>query len=49
MTVAVCATVKNEVEEIAELVQSLKAQSFAAHQLVIIDGGSDDGTLEGVA
>jgi len=46
VTVAVCATVKNEVEEIAELVQSLKAQSFAAHQLVIIDGGSDDGTLE---
>ena len=46
MTVAVCATVKNEVEEISELVQSLKAQTFAAQQVVIIDGGSDDGTLE---
>tara|TARA_Y100000588_G_scaffold382771_1_gene470934 strand:+ start:21175 stop:22119 length:945 start_codon:yes stop_codon:yes gene_type:complete len=46
VTVAVCATVKNEVEEVSELIQSLKAQSVLAQQIVIIDGGSDDGTLE---
>jgi len=46
LTVAVCATVKNEAAEAASLVTSLREQSLAADEIVIVDGGSTDGTLE---
>lgn len=46
MTIAVCATVKNESDQIPELVDSLKSQSLAADQFVIVDGGSTDGSFE---
>lgn len=46
MKVAVCATVKNEASDAATLVTSLREQSLAADEVVIVDGGSDDGTYE---
>lgn len=46
MNVAVCATVKNEASDAAALVTSLREQSLAADEVVIVDGGSDDGTYE---
>lgn len=46
MSVAVCATVKNEAAEAASLVASLREQSLAADEIVIVDGGSTDGTME---
>ena len=49
MKVAVCATVKNEVSDAAALVSSLREQSLAADDIVIVDGGSDDGTLEALS
>jgi glycosyltransferase involved in cell wall biosynthesis len=44
--VSVVATVLNEVEEIDRLVASLTGQTFAPAQVVIVDGGSRDGTWE---
>jgi hypothetical protein len=44
--VAVCATVKNEAADAATLVASLQEQTLAADQIVIVDGGSHDGTFE---
>ena len=46
MTVAVCATVKNEAADAAALVASLQEQDLAADEIVIVDGGSTDGTVE---
>lgn len=46
MTIAVCATVKNEAGDAAALVASLKEQELAADEIVIVDGGSTDGTFE---
>ena len=46
MRVAVCATVKNEAADAANLVESLRDQTFAADEIVIVDGGSTDGTFE---
>ena len=46
MTVAVCATVMNEAGEAASLVASLQEQDVAADEIVIVDGGSSDGTFE---
>jgi len=45
-TVSVIATVLNEKENIARLVQSLLQQTPLAADIVIVDGGSTDGTWE---
>ncbi|MGA3048469.1 MAG: glycosyltransferase [Terracidiphilus sp.] len=45
-SVAVIATVLNEVQDIARLVPSLLAQVPPASEVVIVDGGSTDGTWE---
>ncbi|MGA2649499.1 MAG: glycosyltransferase [Terracidiphilus sp.] len=50
--VTIIATVLNEVQDIARLVPSLLAQTPPAAEVVIVDGGSTDGTwewLEGTA
>jgi len=44
--VSVVATVLNEVEEIDQLISSLSAQTLAPSEVVIVDGGSSDGTWE---
>ena len=44
--VSVIATVLNEVEDIARLVPSLLGQVPAAAEVVVVDGGSTDGTWE---
>jgi hypothetical protein len=44
--VTVIATVLNEVQDIARLVPSLLAQTPPAAEIVIVDGGSTDGTWE---
>jgi glycosyltransferase involved in cell wall biosynthesis len=44
--VTIIATVLNEVEDIARLVPSLLAQELTAAEVVIVDGGSTDGTWE---
>jgi glycosyltransferase involved in cell wall biosynthesis len=44
--VAVIATVLNEVGAIGDLLRSLLAQSRPPDEIVIVDGGSRDGTLE---
>ena len=46
MTIAVCATVKNEAADASSLVASLQEQDLAADEIVIVDGGSTDGTFE---
>ncbi len=46
MTIAICATVKNEAADAAALVASLREQELAADEVVIVDGGSTDGTFE---
>ena len=45
-TVSVIATVLNEKENIARLVESLLRQTPPAAEVVIVDGGSSDGTWE---
>ncbi|MGD0731448.1 MAG: glycosyltransferase [Terracidiphilus sp.] len=44
--VAVIATVLNEAQEIARLVPSLLAQSPAPAEVIVVDGGSADGTWQ---
>ena len=44
--VTIIATVLNEVQDIARLVPSLLAQTPSAAEVVIVDGGSTDGTWE---
>jgi glycosyltransferase involved in cell wall biosynthesis len=45
-TVAVIATVKNEADNIRSLLDALLAQSRKPDEIIIVDGGSDDGTVE---
>jgi glycosyltransferase involved in cell wall biosynthesis len=47
--VSVIATVLNEAENIARLIESLAAQAPPAAEIVIVDGGSTDGTWEGLS
>jgi glycosyltransferase involved in cell wall biosynthesis len=44
--VSIAATVLNEVEDIDSLVESLMQQSFSPTEVIIVDGGSTDGTWE---
>lgn len=46
MAVSVIATVLNEVDEIPNLVATLSDQTLIAAEVVIVDGGSTDGTWE---
>ncbi len=46
MRVSLIVTIKNEKGSIRRLLDSLTAQSRAPDELVIVDGGSTDGTLE---
>ena len=46
MTVAVCATVLNEARDAQALAESLRSQRRSPDELVIVDGGSTDGTAE---
>ncbi len=46
MTVAVCVTVRNEARDAKALADSLLSQRPAPDELVIVDGGSTDGTRE---
>ena len=44
--VTVAVTVLNEVNDIGRLVDSLMAQRFSPVEVVVVDGGSNDGTWE---
>ena len=46
MTVAVCATVLDEARDAKALADSLRSQRLAPDELVIVDGGSTDRTVE---
>lgn len=46
MKVAVCATVKNEEASISGLLDALLAQSKKPEEIVLVDGGSTDKTIE---
>lgn len=46
MAVSVAATVLNEVDDIPSLVSSLTDQTLAPAEIIIVDGGSTDGTWE---
>ena len=46
MKVSVIITVKNEEKTIAELIESLIAQSRRPDEIVIVDGGSEDKTIQ---
>jgi glycosyltransferase involved in cell wall biosynthesis len=45
-TISIIATVLNEAQSIDRLVQSLLSQSLTPQEIVIVDGGSTDGTWE---
>lgn len=45
-SVSVAATVLNEVEDIGGLVSSLAGQTLCAAEVIVVDGGSTDGTWE---
>jgi glycosyltransferase involved in cell wall biosynthesis len=49
LEVSVVATVKNERDSIKPFLASLLAQSRPPEEIVVVDGGSRDGTLEAVA
>jgi len=44
--VSVASTVLNEVDDIDALVESLMHQTLAPAEVIIVDGGSTDGTWE---
>lgn len=46
MQVSVCVTVLNEEKSIAKLLEALLSQSKKADEIIIVDGGSTDSTLE---
>jgi polysaccharide biosynthesis protein PslH len=48
MPVSVIATVRNERESVARLVETLEAQERAPDEIVVVDGGSTDGTAQHV-
>ncbi len=46
MNISVCITVKNEEKSITRLLDSLLGQTKKADEIIIVDGGSNDRTLE---
>jgi glycosyltransferase involved in cell wall biosynthesis len=46
--VSVVVTVKNEVNQIEHLLNSLLSQTYPPYEIIIVDGGSSDGTVERV-
>ena len=43
-SISVCATVKNEAGAVEELISDLKSQTRSPDEVVVVDGGSTDGT-----
>ena len=48
-SISVCATVKNEADTVGELISDLKNQTRQPDEIVVVDGGSTDGTREQLA
>ncbi len=48
MIVSVILTVKNETESLPRLLDSLAAQTHAPDEIIVVDGGSTDTTLDGL-
>ena len=46
MKLSLCITIRNEQESLVSLVESLFAQSRPPDEIIAVDGGSTDGTLE---
>jgi glycosyltransferase involved in cell wall biosynthesis len=46
MKVTLVSTVKNSADHVGEFLESLRAQTRAPDEIVVVDGGSTDGTLE---
>ena len=46
MKLSLCITIKNEQESVVSLVESLFAQSRLPDEIIAVDGGSTDGTVE---
>ena len=45
-TISICATVKNEADTVRALISDLKSQTLRPDEIVVVDGGSTDGTPE---
>ena len=45
MQVSIIVTVKNEADALPRLLESIRAQSRPADEIVVVDGGSTDDTL----
>ena len=48
-SISVCATVKNEAGVVEELISDLKGQTRLPDEVVVVDGGSTDGTAQRLA
>jgi len=48
MKVSLVATVKDEVASIGQLLESIAAQTHPPDEVVVVDGGSSDGTIEAI-
>ena len=45
-TISICVTVKNEADTVRALISDLKSQTLRPDEIVVVDGGSTDGTPE---
>src|SRR2546423_305583 len=46
MKVSLISTVRNSAEHVGEFLESIRAQTHAPDEVVIVDGGSTDGTVD---